>query len=598
MVRTPTSTQPPPTPAQLDPPLPKSRLARNRSHRSTSQQSGNLPSPPFDTRRQSWVKPCPPLDLPNLVAVAPPRPSPSLVIGHLGETLCQLPQNLIHRILDFLPTRTAARTTVLSKSWKSAWDSRSTVVLDIDKLKSDKLLQIMNTTLERYAHLRLQVKDLTLSLQTPFPRDVIEYQIFDLTKQCIEFVFAAGNNLRQLKVSHSRDFAVNLHPSNTLTTLYLSECKFGNISENIKFPSLEKLFLIRISSLTSDIIHKTFLSGSPLLKCLSLFLCHGLESLKVSGLAGIKIISVDTCKSLKRVDIQAPNLQAVSVSGSSISEWPEITLAGCDESLKQLKLSSIKLPNHDWLQTMVSRFVSLQILYLSYLWITHIEISSPSLRKLVIKDCRSFSRDSVINAPNLRFVEFMDNSYPFYSLPKSNKLSQVKFSYSPLSNQPVNDLWMQMLEEYLFSKTKHFKDVRMTVVNCRKVSLIFHKDFNYLLFCNIVRNLHKDPNLNKRLLFTINKPSLSGKDMVNCLFREWRPWDIYIASSSVLKTKFIKEFTENVHRWRKTVRCCQNRRKRWKHTLEHAFKDLQIERLNLEQDISNIGGQNSIHNTF
>ncbi|GMN26864.1 hypothetical protein TIFTF001_001458 [Ficus carica] len=459
----------------------------------------------------------------------------------------------------------------------------------------------MNTTLERYAHLRLRVEDLTLSLHTPFPRDIIECQIFDLTKQWIEFVFAAGNNLRQLEVSpYSRDFAVNLHPSNTLTTLYLSECKFGNIPENIKFPSLEKLVLIRTSSLTSDIIHKTFLSGSPLLKCLILFGCDGLESLEVSGLAGIKIISVDTCESLKRVDIQAPNLQAFLFSGLSELGRPEITLAGCDESLKQLKLSNIKLSKHDWLQNMVSRFVSLQILDLCFLRNAHIEISSPSLRKLVIKDCRSFSRDWVINAPNLRFVEFGDNNYPFYSLPKSNKLSQVKFSYSLLAKQPVNDLWMEMFEEYLFSKTKHFKDVRMTVFSWSKDILIFHKDFSYLLFCNIMRNLHKDPNLHKRLLFTINKPSLSGKDMVKCLFnREWRPWDsIYVASSSDLETKFIEEFYENVHRWRRTVRCCQNRRKCWKHTLEHAFKDLKIERLNLEQDISNIGGQNSINNAL
>ena len=75
-------------------------------------------------------------------------------------------------------------------------------------------------------------------------------------------------------------------------------------------------------------------------------------------------------------------------------------------------------------------------------------------------------------------------------------------------------------------------------------------------------------------------------------------WIGIILFYALVDTKHKQEFYENVHRWRRTVRCCQNRQKCWKHTLEHAFKDLKIERLNLEQDISNIGGQNSINNAL
>ena len=135
--------------------------------------------------------------------------------------------------------------------------------------------------------------------------------------------------------------------------------------------------------------------------------------------------------------------------------------------MKELKLASIRFPNNDknWLQTIAPKFVCLEILDLYSLHDANkgaIRISNPSQRTLVFKNCVDFNHDSVIDAPNLRSVMFMNNRYPFYSLPYSKTLSQVCFS-SCRAKQPVNALWLNTFTE-LFAETNHTKDMSMTII--------------------------------------------------------------------------------------------------------------------------------------
>ncbi|XP_024019890.1 putative F-box/LRR-repeat protein At3g44090 [Morus notabilis] len=394
----------------------------------------------------------------------------------------ELPQHILHHILNFVPTKEAARTSILSKTWKSTWDSRSKVDLDLNIFEpyEENFPEFARKTLERYVEQGLGVESLKLSWTALMNNN--DHQILDSMKQWIDFVFAAGNNLKRLMIISGSPYMLNLRASNTLVTLSLYDCKLenNNISENIKFPSLKNLNL-RFTSLTSDIIHKIFLRGSPFLKSFYLISCDGLESLVVSGLVWITHIFVEYCQSLRRVDIQAPNLQCFSFFNRSRflqkHDKCEINLGNCDASLKELTLGTFELPSDDkcWLQSMVSRFVSLESLHLCNLYNANkeaIKISNPSLRRLVIRNCTSFEDTTVINAPNLRSVEFLLNGYPFYSLPKSNKLSLVQFS-SDLNNQPVNAIWFRKLKE-LFAETSHMEDTRMSI-RCNKKDEFYEK---------------------------------------------------------------------------------------------------------------------------
>ena len=205
--------------------------------------------------------------------------------------LSELPEELIHRILYFLPTREAARTTVLSKSWKRAWDSRpwdsrSRVFLNLSKFRDDKhkSLQLTRKSLGSYIQHGIAVEDFTLNWNAFLLDD--DNQIFDTMNQWIDFAFSSGNNLKQLvikgaccygKIDFGCGFPLDLCTSNTLTTLDLSKCNFAvDTSESIKFPSLINLTLIDME-LNSAIIDKTFLSGSPLLESFSLRLVRHLK---------------------------------------------------------------------------------------------------------------------------------------------------------------------------------------------------------------------------------------------------------------------------------------------------------------------------------
>ncbi|GMN26873.1 hypothetical protein TIFTF001_001466 [Ficus carica] len=114
----------------------------------------------------------------------------------------------------------------------------------------------------------------------------------DSMKKWLDFAFSSGNsnNLQQLVILGTfmryPGFALHLRASNSLTTPH---CIWLN--ENTKFRSLQNLSLTD-TLLTSDIINKTFLSGSPLLKSLSLVTCQGPPSLEVSGLVWITSIEM------------------------------------------------------------------------------------------------------------------------------------------------------------------------------------------------------------------------------------------------------------------------------------------------------------------
>ncbi|EXB55281.1 Putative F-box/FBD/LRR-repeat protein [Morus notabilis] len=313
----------------------------------------------------------------------------------------ELPQHILHHILNFVPTKEAARTSILSKTWKSTWDSRSKVDLDLNIFEpyEENFPEFARKTLERYVEQGLGVESLKLSWTALMNNN--DHQILDSMKQWIDFVFAAGNNLKRLMIISGSPYMLNLRASNTL--------------------------------------------------------------------------------SLRRVDIQAPNLQCFSFFNRSRflqkHDKCEINLGNCDASLKELTLGTFELPSDDkcWLQSMVSRFVSLESLHLCNLYNANkeaIKISNPSLRRLVIRNCTSFEDTTVINAPNLRSVEFLLNGYPFYSLPKSNKLSLVQFS-SDLNNQPVNAIWFRKLKE-LFAETSHMEDTRMSI-RCNKKDEFYEK---------------------------------------------------------------------------------------------------------------------------
>ncbi|GFP80731.1 F-box protein at3g03040 [Phtheirospermum japonicum] len=87
----------------------------------------------------------------------------------------ELPEPIIQRIQFFLTGKEAARTTILSKSWLSAWLTRPN--LDFDETnfkrpwwaqKSDDFVEFTNTTIRRYEESSIRIESFKLCLKTDY----------------------------------------------------------------------------------------------------------------------------------------------------------------------------------------------------------------------------------------------------------------------------------------------------------------------------------------------------------------------------------------------------------------------------------------------
>ncbi|KAL3650307.1 hypothetical protein CASFOL_006710 [Castilleja foliolosa] len=76
----------------------------------------------------------------------------------------RLPEPIVHRIQSFLTAREAARTTILSKSWRSAWLTRPNLDLDVDDVGGDKFSEFTKKTIQRYEQSNLKIESLRLCI--------------------------------------------------------------------------------------------------------------------------------------------------------------------------------------------------------------------------------------------------------------------------------------------------------------------------------------------------------------------------------------------------------------------------------------------------
>ncbi|KAL3650299.1 hypothetical protein CASFOL_006702 [Castilleja foliolosa] len=76
----------------------------------------------------------------------------------------QLPEPIVHRIQSFLTAKEAARTIILSKSWRSAWLTRPNLDLDIDDVGGDEFSEFANKTILRYEQSNLKIESLRLCI--------------------------------------------------------------------------------------------------------------------------------------------------------------------------------------------------------------------------------------------------------------------------------------------------------------------------------------------------------------------------------------------------------------------------------------------------
>lgn len=252
--------------------------------------------------------------------------------GLKTDEISALPEGIAHRILNFLSTKDAVRTSVLSKKWLATWHSYS--VHDFDESRFERYDKVtcrheFNAALADPLHRgrthgppiveKLRVRSLT----EPDP----------FTCAFIDTYIGIGVNRNKLsEIDLTLDSSYVIHHNQSyppgslynvpdilftsarfLTTLTLQACEIVPLIKTASMPSLKKL-LLKYSSI-GDKTLETLISSSLLLEDLNLEFCFGFDNLRVSS-PGLKIFKLSTCIELSQVEMDVPSLVEFHFVGS------------------------------------------------------------------------------------------------------------------------------------------------------------------------------------------------------------------------------------------------------------------------------------------
>ncbi|KAF3450859.1 hypothetical protein FNV43_RR06948 [Rhamnella rubrinervis] len=376
------------------------------------------------------------------------------------DLISELPESLVHHILDSLPTKDVVRTSCLSKTWRRIRSSYPTVNFIQRYFHPPNVFQeFMKHSLQSFITNKSGVERFKLCMAHNDPElNCLINQWINYVANCCR-VEEVNINMKE----NTRLSAIGMpFASNTLIKLHLCGCDLLDIKPSIiNLPHLRKLVMKDIMDLDDTLVENLIL-GCPLLEDLQFELCDKLTRLQVSNLNSIKKISVRYCHRLQSVEVRAPSLESFAFRGfieMGVVEKCEIDLAACETTLKDLNLSIMNVTS-DWLQHFISKFVCLESLFL--FWIPYLEtikISSPKLKKFDIGQCLELGEATVVDAPLVHALNCSYNKLPFYNISASN-LEGVELNFT-LGDH--DDVWLNTLRDF-FKKTIHIQNFKVAVI--------------------------------------------------------------------------------------------------------------------------------------
>ncbi|XP_059650300.1 F-box/FBD/LRR-repeat protein At1g13570-like [Cornus florida] len=255
------------------------------------------------------------------------------------DVISGLPRNIIDSILDGMPVRDAARTSILSTKWRYTWKSHTNLVLDKqfydDKFKTSNMLA---ATRRSYKFVCL-INEILQLRRGPILKFSLYIPILHYPNQrrCIDncIVLLSWNGIKQLTLENEDDVPYELPPHLfsclKLTHLRLCYCVFKSPRPTVVFGHLISLYLNRIIFSDNRPFGKVVVSA-PLLQFLAL----------------------ETCNGIGNVNMQTPKLEVLHVLDSlevesiCLKRIPNLTVIRielCKELESRLGLGSIDMTN-------------------------------------------------------------------------------------------------------------------------------------------------------------------------------------------------------------------------------------------------------------
>nr|XP_033514188.1 F-box/FBD/LRR-repeat protein At1g13570-like [Nicotiana tomentosiformis] len=190
-----------------------------------------------------------------------------LSIGVEGEDrLSEMPGNIIDHILELMPIKDAAKTSVLARKWRYIWCMHPNIVLD--KLTCRKFstnsLRVLDNTINKILlqHIGNIIK---------FVLDFSQVDLLPLTdiNMWIRYVITKGVRDLTLDFSNNNPYKLPtyIYYYQNLTDLTLNNCLFKPLDFIFSYPNLKSLYLNQITFMATP---KSLVLKAPVLANLTI----------------------------------------------------------------------------------------------------------------------------------------------------------------------------------------------------------------------------------------------------------------------------------------------------------------------------------------
>ncbi|XP_074281980.1 putative F-box protein At3g58860 isoform X1 [Silene latifolia] len=334
------------------------------------------------------------------------------------DRLSDLPDSIIHHIISFLGTGEACRTTILSKRWAHIWSTG--LILDfqpcffVPKIDGDyvdgyvqsltgpydtetieRLVNFIETTMERYSEKNLSIRKFTL-----------EYPTVDqeMTGRIDRWVgIALRNQVESLTLSivpegsPSYELPAILFSAKSLTRLKLGRVRMLYF-ENFKLMSLQSLDLSEVD-VDEHMLHE-IIKSCPL-EFLQLYKCTGITNISIPSCSKLELLHVTrTIPIGGAILVDTSSFQCLTYEGDLEDDFfPVILTPASKKNLKKIRIFCVIMEN--FFGNLVSELPSIETMsFFSCVMPKNIKIASKTLTELGIHDCYELVNVS-LEAPKL-----------------------------------------------------------------------------------------------------------------------------------------------------------------------------------------------------
>ncbi|XP_011100320.1 putative F-box/FBD/LRR-repeat protein At4g03220 [Sesamum indicum] len=244
------------------------------------------------------------------------------------DRISDLPDDILHHVFFFLPIKSIAQTSVLSKRWKNLWYSFPDLdFTTVNSLSNDSI--VMSSTVRKRARSYVlkgaEYVDQILSLlEKHSDIRVLRFRAFLSFSRLVGLIrHAVKHNVQELDVEVSTSDYFNF-PRSVINSATLRALRLKSWHPGFRLPPLEIMKggfrSLSLLSLSRAILHdqptlvNLFTDSSfPLLKKLHMDACYGLKHLRVECPA-LEDLSLENCFQLEHLEITVQKLERLKVS--------------------------------------------------------------------------------------------------------------------------------------------------------------------------------------------------------------------------------------------------------------------------------------------